>query len=47
MRRGFPGKFESSSLSRDNVSRKIGRIFLERELAKRTASSMFGLSLAG
>ena len=27
-RRGFPGKFESSDLSRDNVSREIGRTFL-------------------
>ena len=24
--RGFPGKFESSNLSRDNVSREIGRV---------------------
>ena len=24
--RGFPGRFESSSVSRDNVSREIGRI---------------------
>ena len=26
MSMGFPGKFESSNLSRDNVSREIGRI---------------------
>ena len=25
--RGFPGKLESSNVSRDNVSREIGRIY--------------------
>ena len=25
MRKGFPGKFKSSNVSRDNVSREIGR----------------------
>ena len=39
MHRGFPGKIESSTVSRDNVSREIGRNSAGC-MAKRTAKCM-------
>ena len=36
--RGFPGKFESSNVSRDNISREIGRTARNRGDLRITAS---------
>ena len=38
MHRGFPGKFESSNVSRDNVCREIGRISAATRIRKHTTS---------
>ena len=38
--RGFPVKFESSNLSRDNLSREIGRGAFEQQLADRCSRAL-------
>ena len=42
-RRGLPGKFESTNLSRDNVSREIGRRVLPRGPSESTPPSVYVL----
>ena len=39
--RGFPGKFDSSNVSRDNVSREIAHICLSRLFVATVLSVLF------
>ena len=45
--RGFPGKFESSNVSRDNVSREIGRTLFYRPEAANLGDCRFETCTTG